>query len=407
MRFDKATKIGFGLCGGLLVVVLIVVLMVNSTKSKRRADEAAHDQALATLMATLEGFNLANEGQAQQLIKTADDQVELWRGTDIASKVKSLQIRAQQAIENSREINELKSRFEEVKRDFAAPDKLAPERIKELRRTLEETEGRAGIVSEAFLKEVTDLRKNSERIAADAMVAKARADAAANDENPRLARRTAIAAEEMVGDSFTRAFREKREEDKKYFEPLYKEMIALVDSLALKVFTASPSESLGWKDMFSAVEAKGWNPTTAQGFSWRIDGGTMQVVGPDAGVNKQAILAIGDNAQWRDVVLELEMMVEKGSVDVVFRLGRNPTEKNPTYVIDVNSDTCPFKAGDSIHIRASVIGNKFIVRGVGEDDSALKEEELNWTMTRKGAIGLVIPPGSRFKITSFKVRELL
>jgi hypothetical protein len=68
-----------------------------------------------------------------------------------------------------------------------------------------------------------------------------------------------------------------------------------------------------------------------------------------------------------------------------------------------------FKAGKPYHMIMKCIGSQLSIRYENDDDLDTpppKEETITWAKTRKGAIGFLVPPGVRFRATSFKVREL-
>ena len=409
MHFDKATKIGFGLCGGLIVLTLIVVFSISSKKKTEREADAKAKAALDSFMVQLREFDDAhNEDAAAKGLKLATDQAGIWKNSEMESEAMRLQTRLQSTIDNSRERHSVEERFKEIEAALASPEKLSPETMRDLKVKLDEVEARANIGGGEFEKKVAATKVTLTHTTAQRLLADAQAAAAANPDNPRIAMRKSIAAEDQVYPLFNEAARNKSPEAE-FFKPIYTELVGLTDKLATETFGQGDGaqESKVMTDLLAGdPKTLGWNPTNVKGFSWQISNGTLQIIGPDPGVNQQAILAIGDREQWRYFVFDMKFTIEKGWFEMYAHLGKSINANTPVYRFSSEGEQATFDAGKSYSVRGSILGNKFVIRLTGDDTSAVHEEELSWTRTRKGAIGFLIPPGTKLTIQEFKLREL-
>ncbi|MSR46856.1 MAG: hypothetical protein EXS13_07320 [Planctomycetes bacterium] len=414
ISFDKATKIGFGICGGLLVIVLIVVLSVKGTKDEIRDTEEKRVVALTELVTKVELVDFGSDSSLKETFAYIEANKEIWKGSERDSAVSAVYRRVQAAIDNAKLRTEILARVDIVKQKMAAADALSPEQMRDLKRELEELDGLGTIVGDKIAKEISELRKTSEHIFAQQFFAYADKLASGGGEQ-RVALRAATFAEDQLRETWDNFRRAKNAEETAFYEPIYKSVLALTDKIAYDLFNAGPErdqldgeESMGFKDLLSEDAKKKWNPTNTKGFSWRIEGGVMQIVGPDADTNQKAILAIGDIEQWRHYMLQMEFTLEAGNFDIFFRLGRKPNNTNPNFVINP-SNTDParfqFEAGKKYTLRFGVMGSRFQVKLWGDEEAVIHIEDCRWTDTRAGAIGLQIPPGCRMRVTEFKLRE--
>jgi hypothetical protein len=414
MRLDKNTKIGFAIVGGLAVVTLIVVLTIKGKKSDERRVEQDQAQAVATLMASIRSLtgdlNEKNSRDVIDLVKSKKDVLK-WANNDDRREADQAVNRATSAIENAKQRDELLGRWDVLQKKMASPS-LSDEEIKDCQRELNEIDVQKSILGGEKEKQVTETMKTAAHLFAQKAFDNAKTVADANKDNPRNAMRKAALAEDQIADQVNKWYRQKQSKDPAaetelaFYEPLYKQAIELSDSLANAMVGArSATEVMDppFKDMLGPEQAKNWNPTNAKGFSWKIDAGTLNIIGPDEGEKQQAILAIGDREQWRNFMLEFEVTIDKGTCDLYFRLGKNPNSNTPSYHLTTQGDKSPLPAGQATKLRVAIVGSKRQIRLMGDAGGEIVNDELPWTKTRKGAIGIVIPPGARLKFTEFKV----
>jgi hypothetical protein len=320
--------------------------------------------------------------------------------------------RCRAALENEAMRAELLARFDALQKRCASPT-LTPEEMRDCRRELAELDAQKALLGDDQEQQVVELTRKVPRVFARRMLDDAKATAAANPDLPRAAIRKAAIAEDTLGDSLRKWCRRKPAADPDaaaeiaFYEPLYKEAIELSDSLVQAAFGpqigATTTTGLPWKDELSSDLVKNWNATNTKGFTWRIEDGALEIVGPDPDERVQALLAIGDREQWRHFLLEFEVTIEQGSCDLYFRLGKSPNPNTPSYRLATTGDGCALAPGTSTRMRVALLGSRMTVSLLGDDGGVIEDDLLPWTKTRKGAIGLVIPPGAKLRFTEFKV----
>ena len=214
-------------------------------------------------------------------------------------------------------------------------------------------------------------------------------------------------AEDELKTMLDLAFREKNDEKKNFYSPLYKRVIEQSDRFTEQVFTTEASEKLPWVDCLAGAKVADWSPTTTKGFAHRVENGTLSLVGPDASANAKAIIAIGDREQWRSLVVDMEFTLEQGGVQLCFHLGKSPNQNTVYFDLNTEGDNkeALLQPGKVYKLKVSILGSEFKAR-YADDTPRPYVDTLDWTKSRKGAIGILVPPGARIKFTRFMVREL-
>ncbi len=406
---DKATKIGFYITLGLALIVGIVVFKVMGTKEEERAVIQAREQAVKDLVAELNAYNVDKPSDAEKIVARAVEKESIWKNHEAATAIQTLMVRAKTNIESNKEQQSVIDSFTSIEKELAAPDGLAPERVKDLRRQLDELEVKVAQAGPEILARFSITRGTADKTYATRLLDDAKTFETANADNPRLSLLRYQTAEDEIKLLLDRSYRDKITELQEFYTPLYKQVILESDRLATEIFTdAAASDKLPWIDCLTGDQAALWNPSDAKGFSHKVENHQLLIQGPDADAGKMAVMSIGDREQWRNFAWEFEVVIEKGNLDVYFRLGKVPNLNTYKYAMSTAGEDRNLSPGKTYRGRATILGSKFDIRYADEDIDTPTPQTLDigWTMSRKGAIGLVIPSGTTIKFTRFQVREL-
>jgi hypothetical protein len=401
---DQSSKIGLMAAGGLAVVVLGVVVVVVRKKAEEHRVEVAYQNEVKNLYTELTTLNLDDEVQAKRLLQMAKDKEGRWKDHDLAPQIQTLVARAGASLTTGKERRESLGRFTEIENLLKDPAAISPESLNDLRRGLTELEAKISLGGEEYLKRYAEARTTADK----AYVTRLLAAALESSGNPRASLVSSQAAEDEIRKLLDQAVMEKLKEQQDFYVELYKKAITQSDQLATALFTDKAIGELPWTDCLAGVQADYWNASSAKGFS-HDSKGQLRLLGPDADAGKQAVISIGDREQWRNFVLDMEFVVEKGNLELFLRLGRSPNANTISYAMMTESDQRNLVAGKPYHVTMKCLGSQLTIRYENDDDLDVpppREETITWAKTRKGAIGFLIPPGARFKATSFKVREL-
>jgi hypothetical protein len=301
-------------------------------------------------------------------------------------------------------------RFTDVETELKSPT-VTPERMKDLRRQLDEMQGAMAEAGGDFAARFEATRLGADKAYATRLLEDAAAFRTANANNPRQALARYQPAEDEIKGLLDAAFRAKNKELQDYYTPLYKQAIAESDVVAEELFKAE-GEKMAWVDCLGPAQAGNWNASSVSGFSHQVQNGVLQLVGPDASAGKMAVISIGDREQWRHFQLDFEFTIEKGDVELYMRLGKAPNANTLAYPLKTARPEGLLVTGKKYSGRLTLIGSKWSVHfnGAGEDiDTPTDESQkgtANWTMSRKGALGFVLMPEARVKFTRFQVREI-
>lgn len=405
---DKSTKVGLGVAGGFAVVVLIVVFVVMNKKADERKARDAYEREIGDLHAQLVALDVNDEAGAQQLLELAEAKEARWKGHELAKDIQALVSKATTSLETGKSRREVLTAFTEIEETLKNSEGISPETVKDMRRRLDELEVKVSLGGPELLARFSLARGTVDKVYATRLLDDARAFDTANPDNARLTLSRYQVAEDEIKTLLDRAFHDRNDELKAYYTPLYQQAIGESDRLVNAIFTAEGDKKLPSTDCLSSEQAKNWNPSGVKGFSHRVENGVLQLVGPDADAGQSAVISIGDREQWRHYIVDLELVVEKGNPEIYFRLGRSPNANTLSYILDSEGEGADIQVGKTYQAKASVLGSKFIFRFAGEDldTPPVYEETASWAKNRKGAIGLLIPPGARIRFTKFLVREL-
>lgn len=403
---DDAARYGMFAALGLALVVGLVCLFVFRNKAAQKRALAAYEAEVAQIYEDLQGVNLKDPAAAERLIEMAGKKESTWQDHDLAPDIASLVSRARSNLTAAKERSAALERFTTAEAELKKSE-LPSERLKDLRRQLEESEVSLADGGAELVARVSQARLTADRLYATRLVEEARAVAREAGSSPRSGLVRLQPVEDELKALLDRAFTAKNAEMQAFYTPLYQKAIEESDRLATALFQAE-GEGLQWVDCLVPPQDGQWNPSKVRGFSHLVQGGALQIVGPDLDAGKMAVISIGDREQWRHFQADIEFVIEKGDLDLFLRLGRGPNQNTLAYPLRTTATSgVILQTGKKYAARVSVIGSQFSVRFVGEDiDTRPYVEDVRWTMTRKGAIGLVVSPETRVKFTRFKVREL-
>jgi hypothetical protein len=405
---DKATKVGFMITGGMLLIVGVVVFQVMGTKREERAKIQAHKNEVNAIWDELSALNPEKPADAQKIIDRAAATEEVWKESESAQGIQSRVVSAKTNLDSYKEQQGVVDSFTSIEKELATPENLTPERVKDLRRQLDELEVRVTQAGPELLARYSIARGAIDKTYATRLIDDAKSFEQGNGDNPRLSLLRYQTAEDEIKVLLDKVYREKNTELQEFYTPLYKQAILESDRLAGETFTAAAADKLPWVDCLVGDQAGFWNPSDAKGFSHRIENHQLQIQGPDPDAGKLAVMSIGDREQWRNFVWEFEFVVERGNFVVYFRLGRNPNPNTYAYNINTEGEDKNLEPGKTYRGRATLLGSTFDLRYADQDidTPSPKTEQIGWTMSRKGGIGLVIPASTSVRFTRFQVREL-
>ncbi len=167
------------------------------------------------------------------------------------------------------------------------------------------------------------------------------------------------------------------------------------------MFTPETIATVPWIDLLTPDRVRDWIANSVEGFSWRIERGTLRIVGPAEGTGKKGILSTGDREKWRDFVLDFEVTFESGKVELFVRLGPHADRR----AMSVSLAVAPgqLTPGTPSGCEISCIGNRFVLK-VG--DRPPFETEMPWTASRKGSVGIVVDKGTKVKFSRMRIQAL-
>jgi hypothetical protein len=382
----------------------LVVLVVYRNKAAAREARERYEAEVSEVHGALLALDLNDPHGAERAIELAEEKKALWSAHALAPEIESLAAKARTNLSSAKERREALGRFTAIEEQLAQSGLTADE-LKELRRQLDEGEARLSDGGVELVARFGLARQKAERGYAARLLEEARVFAAEQGPRPSLVRFQGV--EDELKTLLDRAYGQKNKELQDFFTPLYQQAIAESDRLAAALFQAE-GDSLAWTDCLVAPQSANWNASAVRGFSHRVDGSGLQVVGPDPDAGKLAVVSIGDREQWRHFQLDVEFVPEKGDVDLYFRLGRGPNQNTLSLPLRTTGGDSKLVPGKTYQARISVIGSNLSVRWLGDDidTPGPYDETVTWVMNRKGAIGLIVSPEARFTFTRFRVREL-
>lgn len=401
-RENKVVMYGWIACLVLLSVAGGLALRAKIKRDNAAAELAAYKQSQDDFRAKLAGYELSDLKQANEAIAYAEEKKAIWQDEVWANDISSRVAKARSNIDLARERKELEERLLVVEETIQNAATKTPDEVAKVRRTLGDLELNADKVSPEFKARVQTARAVVDKTIANRLHDEARSIAAKGPNDQRAALTAYTKAEDEVLRLFEESIRRKTKENEEYYKAKYKEIIAESDALAVVIFTPEVVEKVPWKDLLSTEAAKGWQHDGLADFG--IGNGSLRAVGLPPGAGKTGIMSVGDREQWRDFVLDVEFVIEAGSTNFFFRLGRRADNTVENYEL-ATGPGAPLKAGEGYGMQATFIGSKLSL-AFSTSEVGSYEIESSWSRSRKGAFGITVPEGSTIKITKLRIREL-
>jgi len=339
----------------------------------------------------------------QQALKHATEQEATWREHALAMDIQSLVTSRKNELVKGKERREFLGRFDTVESKLRG-EALTGEKLKEIRRELDELEGKVSGAGADVAARFSLARTTADQQYAARLVEEVKASS--SSENPRLVLVRAQVAEDEIKTLLDRSINGKNAELQAIYMPLYEQAVGETDRLATSIFSGGEADKLAWIDCLSGAQVANWNPSDVKGFSHRIEGGTLLLNGPDADAGRTAVISIGDREQWRNFMADMEFTIERGGFEIYYRLGRSANANTPGFIFRADGDKPNVQTERSYRVVATFLGSEYNLRFDNAPDIPNYQETLTWRKTRKGGIGLFVPPGARIKFTRFQVREL-
>ncbi|MBI5431779.1 MAG: hypothetical protein HZA52_02995 [Planctomycetes bacterium] len=188
----------------------------------------------------------------------------------------------------------------------------------------------------------------------------------------------------------------------------YRETITRSDELARLVFTPEYVASRPWIDLLGPEQAPNWNAASLEGFAWRIEDGVLKLHGPDSGTQQCGVVSICDREQLRDFVLDFEFTLAQGEFELCSRVGLrfDGTVESLKFSTLEDSQDASFllPRGETFGGTWSFIGSSWTGGLSAGDPQTL--EQVKWSQSRKGGIGIIVPPATELTFTRLRVKSL-
>jgi hypothetical protein len=401
---SKATTLGWVVALVLTGVAGAAVYYVRDKQHKEKAVQDAHRAEVKAFWDQLQAFDITTDEGAQQAILLADAKSTLWHGEEIEGDVTGKRAKAAQYLEISAERKSLRERLTAIEQELQDLESLSAEELADQRRKIEELEPAAKVelVGAEYVSKLGVLRTNASKVYAQKLFDEART---AGRENPgREALAVYSRAEEEIQKLYDKSYKEDQE-NKPYYEQIYRDVMKSSDALVAQVFTPEVIDKAPEIDLLAGEWAGKWQRAEVKGFENRIENGVLHITGPDEDTNAKGVLAIGRGEKWRDFVIDIEYTLESGSAELFFRMRDKPDGSTESFVISTEGQGAVI-AGEKYKAQISILGGQNVYRELESLDSAPDVSEISWTKSRWGALCLVIPPGTKLKIERLRIRIL-
>jgi hypothetical protein len=344
---------------------------------------------------------------AQEILTWADSHKEIWEhDEEYRSETQGAITKSRVLLNQSQQMKDMEDKLTGVESGLKNSAGLNVENVREMQTKLSEL-SRMDIGTESFKKRVKDAVAECSHLYATKLHDDSIAFANGNASQPRLALNRYYQAEDELRGLLEAAVKAeaatKSQDDRNFFQPLYKEVAEAGDRTAVQLFTGGDSsaiESASQTDLLTPPQATKWNPKRFQALN-----GGLEIDGGAEGGKKATIVSILDLEQPRNFVLDLEFTIDRGVVIMYFHLGSRATEATPCKRLESEGQSQNVTQGKVTKVRCAVIGDQFTWRFLEDDlnSGELKETEP-WNKARKGAIGF--EPGHQARITKMKIKLL-
>jgi hypothetical protein len=402
-RESKVMTIAWIVCGVLVLTAGAVALTAKNKHDRELAAVQKYRSDLDTFLEQCKKFDLATEDGCKQLLAFTNEKKALgWEddskvGGEAAGLVSKAKANQESIADRKQEFERLAT-IEGVLKD---PGSKTPDDLLRARRTLDSLVQKEAAYGDEYKARVISQVKIVDRAVLSRLRDEAKTLAGGGPEKMRAALTAYSKAEDEATRLLDKAMSAKEEETKSFFTTQFKEIFEESNKFVESVFTQDYIDKTPWTDLLSEEQKKHWQNYGLQGF--RLEGGKLEAIGPAAGGAANGLIDTPEAGGYRDLDLEMEFTL-KGTVDVLFRLGRRVDNTVETYLLSTTSQE-PLKVGQTYTLHATYIGNK-LTGTLTPGDVTLATFESNWTKSRKGAFGAQIHEGAELRISKLRIREL-
>ncbi|MCE9595239.1 MAG: hypothetical protein K8S98_13715 [Planctomycetes bacterium] len=410
---QKVIMYAWMVAGGAAVIALGFFLFAkhkNDVRTQAAAKVVAEQQQVLT---DAQAIDISTEQGCQKLIEFLQDgeRRKIWATSPQAGDVQTLLSRAKIDLQAKQERGAVKLAFEEMRTKLANPASMTADEINNARRRLvNEIDPKVSLMDQQFGSDVAQLKQNTDRAFAAKLHDEARTTGnQATDVDGRLAalKKYTLAEDELVK-LFEAALKNHQTDLETFFGTHFREVIDESDLLAVAVFTPEYIEKQPWKDLLGTDQLPNWNAAVFEGFTHKFDRGSLALRGPNEAAKQEGVISVGDREQFRDFVLEFEFTIAKGEFDLYARVGKrfDDTVEWLRFSSLEESPKASFllSAGESYSGTLTYIGSQWVCELSAGDPQ--KNEKVSWTRSRRGGIGLRIPPEADVKITRMRIKSL-
>jgi hypothetical protein len=404
----KTMTIMWIVVGVLLLGAAVFIFQVKSKVNSVKQAEEAQITRVAQFRKDMEALkNSEKESDAVLLIERAENKAEFgaWKNTANEGDILAWVAKSKNLIENNHLRADAQRQMADIEAKLARVNTLTSDDLMTLRRSIADIDGKQGLLDTAAIAQVSKSRVAVDRAYSSALHDEAKATAASNPSKGALVK--FAKAEEEILRLFEAAITGKNKDEEGYYKLKYQEIITESDALATAVFAPDVVEKTPAVDLLTGEPAQNWAAAEMTGFSHRLEGGVLHLIGPDPTAKGSAVISNLDREreQVRDFVIDMQFTLESGETDLYLRVGKAfNAQKVEIYPISTKNDNA-FVAGKTYEMKVTLIGSKLTVETEPSDVSHY-ENEIKWTKSRKGGVGFVIPDGTSLKITRFKVKTL-
>ena len=409
-RENKTMMIAWIVCGVLVLGAggwFMYVRGVKNAEQQKIDDKIALD---ANFLKKMQSFDVATEKGATDAISFAaadvlDGTTVHWQQsekisgviTGIISKCNA----TLQSLADSKYFNDRLAAVEAVASNAASK---SPDEVVRARRTVKELADGSDAQSDEVKKRIATTRMQLEKVYVQRLWDDGKAQAAGGPANFRAALSAYGKAEQACLDLFEKKSPDPTGELQTFARPILSQIYAESDALCAQLFTPEYINQQPWTDLLTGEMASQWQDSSLNGF--RIEGGVLQAVGPDANSGKEGLVSIPKINQWRDVQIELEFELVSGRSQFYMRLLRRADNAVEGPRFSAKEEDNYVLAKSKVTVVITAIGNKLSITYTGGAGNDELNREIRANLTRKGGFGASVPPGTELKIHKARARIL-
>jgi len=370
--------------GAVVLIAIVFTIVMMRQSSEKRAQELRFRQAKAALGA-LEDAQRERPRDFEQQERLLRDFVEKAQG--LASYEKTAAQKREEIETNAKKAKE----FRQAAGDLAALERDSddPQKTDRIARELGTLKPRLDPldreVNERF--DVLFKKVSQQRVLGLFNEAKALAEKEPNSHDAILAKLgEAHAAALKVGGAL---------------DYLVRDILVEDDRVASLKYTAAFIDSVPWIDLMTAEWRGQWKKSPPpEALDVQTGGTEWTLTGKDVPGVSFGVYYIGSEKGWRDVVVETEVVIEQFGFSFFGRCGR--PEKPVRYDVRAKQET-GITEGQPYKMTFSVTGlqGKVEIADVGVD-----KVPVDALGASSGGVGIVLDPGARIRVKSFKVKVL-